>query len=143
MKILFDTSALIAAVVQAHPRHNKALPWLKNAKAEKMDFYVCSHSLAEIYAVLTSMPLQPKINGETALRLINENIIEHAKIVPLAAKDYISVIKNMSDLGLHGGTIYDALIICAAVNAKVDRILTLDDDFKRLYREEKPLIECL
>jgi predicted nucleic acid-binding protein len=32
MKILFDTNTLIAALVETHPHHSKAWPWLKKAK---------------------------------------------------------------------------------------------------------------
>ena len=35
MRILLDTSVLVAALVEAHPRHVIALIWLKEAKAGK------------------------------------------------------------------------------------------------------------
>ena len=57
MKTLFDTSVLVAAVVEPHPMHVRALPWLQRAKAGEIDFFVASHTLAELYAVLTTLPL--------------------------------------------------------------------------------------
>ena len=74
MKILFDTSVLVAAVVQPHPMHSRALPWLKRAKAGEYDFVVATHTLAELYAVLTTLPVKPRISSSTAWRLIQENI---------------------------------------------------------------------
>ena len=48
----------------------------------------------------------------------------------------------MSDMGLIGGTIYDALIAKVAQKAKVDRLFTLNiDHFKRVWQEgEKKII---
>ena len=37
MKILFDTSVLVAAIVEPHPMHGRALPWLQRAKAGEFD----------------------------------------------------------------------------------------------------------
>jgi predicted nucleic acid-binding protein len=44
MRVLFDTSVLVAALVQAHPRHSHALPWLQRAKAGEFKYLVSSHS---------------------------------------------------------------------------------------------------
>lgn len=74
MKILFDTSVLVAAVIEPHPMHTRALPWLKRARAGEFDFFVASHTLAELYAVLTTLPVSPRISPGTAWRLIHENI---------------------------------------------------------------------
>ncbi|MGR3317400.1 MAG: type II toxin-antitoxin system VapC family toxin [Candidatus Anammoxibacter sp.] len=79
MRTLFDTSVLIAALVEQHPKHERSLPWLSKAKDNKFEFIVSSHSLAELYAVLTTLPLTPRISAGIAWRLINENIINSAK----------------------------------------------------------------
>ncbi len=49
MKILFDTSVLVAALVQKHPKHERALPWLSKAIRNEFEFIVSSHTLAELY----------------------------------------------------------------------------------------------
>lgn len=42
----------------------------------------------------------------------------------------------MSDLGISGGAVYDALIVKTARKSEVDRILTFNvDDFKRIWPE--------
>jgi predicted nucleic acid-binding protein len=56
---LFDTSVLVAAMVEAHPNHTAALPWLQRAKPGLVTGLVAAHSLAELYAVLTTLPIQP------------------------------------------------------------------------------------
>jgi predicted nucleic acid-binding protein len=136
MKILFDTSVIIAAMIEPHPMHSRAFPWLKRAKSKALEILVASHTLAELYAVLTTLPISPKITPGIARQLIYINIETISKTVSLSSSDYISVIKQMADLGLSGGVIYDALIAKAAQKSKVDHLLTFNvDDFKRIWPE--------
>ena len=103
MKILFDTSVLVAAIVRSHPMHSRALPWLQQVKEEKAidEFFVAAHTLAELYAVLTTLPVQPKISSLTARRLIHENIETSAKIISLSTSDYRDIVKKMSETSVH------------------------------------------
>jgi predicted nucleic acid-binding protein len=134
MKTLFDTSVLVAAIVEPHPMHTRALPWLQRAKAGKIDFLVASYTLAELYAVLTTLPLKPRISPLTAWRLVHDNVETSAKIISLSPSDYKDTVKHMSELGLTGGIIYDALIVKAAQKSGVERLLTFNaDDFIRLW----------
>lgn len=141
MKILFDTSVMIAAMVEPHPAHKRALPWLQRAKKKEFEFFVSSHSMAEVYAVLTTLPVTPKIGTHTAYRLISEDIESSARIISLSSTDYASTVRRMAELGLAGGCIYDALIARTAEKSGVDRLLTFNaDDFKRVWPEGKGII---
>ena len=141
MKTLFDSSVLVAAIVEPHPMHIRALPWLQRAKAGKIEFFVASHTLAELYAVLTTLPLKPRISPSTAWRLIHDNVETSAKIISLSASDYKYAVKHISELGLTGGIIYDALIMKAAQKSGVERLLTVNaDDFIRLWPGGEDLI---
>lgn len=141
MKVLFDTSVLVSGIVEAHPMHSRCLPWLQRAKAGDFEFLVVSHSLAETYAVLTTLPVRPRISPEVGLRLVHSNIEEPARIVPLTISDYRATIKRMANMGLSGGTVYDALIASAARRLPVERLLTLNaDDFHRVWPEGKNII---
>ena len=52
----------------------------------------------------------------------------------LSDQDYIQVIEHLAALGIVGGATYDALILRAAANAKVDLVVTLNEkDFQRVY----------
>ena len=134
MKVLFDTSVLVAAIVQGHPKHERALPWLSRAKRGEFEFIVSSHTLAELYAVLTTLPIKPRISSGICWRLIHENVERHAHLVSLTTTEYISTIKKVSELGLQGGIIYDALMVKASQKSKVQRVLTLNmKHFKRLW----------
>ena len=132
MKILFDTSVIIAGLVEFHPMHKRAFPWLKRAKANEFELIVASHTLAELYAVLSTLPVKPRITPLVASKLINENVTPNGKIISLTPGEYKSVIKQISELGLAGGIIYDALIAKVAQKTKVNRLMTLNiDHFNR------------
>ena len=141
MKVMFDTSVLVAGMVEPHPMHELALPWLKRARSGDLEFFVASHTLAELYAVLTTLPVSPRISPGGAWRLIREDVITPAKVISISPSDYGAVIRRVADLELSGGIIYDAIITKAAQKAQVDRILTLNpEDFTRAWPEGATLI---
>jgi predicted nucleic acid-binding protein len=136
MKTLFDTTIIIAGIVESHPMHSKCLPWLQRAKAGEFECFVVSHTLAEAYAVLTTLPVKPRISPGVAQRLIYANLEELGRIVPLTNADYRTTIERMAKMGLSGGTVYDALIATVARRLSVDKLLTLNpDDFNRVWPE--------
>jgi predicted nucleic acid-binding protein len=132
MKALFDTSVLVAAFEVSHPRHSVCLPWLQRVQEKKIDGYLSTHTFAELYSVLTRLPVRPPISPAIAQRLIDENLHLFTAI-PLAANDYQKAIACMVRLNLPGGGIFDALIAQATLKAEVDVLLTLNPShFTRL-----------
>jgi predicted nucleic acid-binding protein len=122
----FDTSVLVAALAQAHPRHATARPWLQRARSKEFVFLVGTHSLAETFSGLTRLPISPRISPAQAEWLIRTNILDAAETVPLTAADYVAVLKRMADLNILGGAVYDALLTRAAENAGADEVLTFN-----------------
>ncbi|MHB1686764.1 MAG: type II toxin-antitoxin system VapC family toxin [Ignavibacteriaceae bacterium] len=136
LKILFDSSVLIAAFVESHPKHKSALSLLMKAKNKEFELLVSSHTILEIYSVLTSAPFKPKIAPIIAKQLIENNIKNIAKTIYLTDKDYFKILEKMGNSNISGGIVYDAIIVECALNAKVDEILTLNSkDFLRLTNE--------
>lgn len=134
MRILFDTSVLVAAMVAAHPAYERAFPWLQRVHTQENDGLIAVHSLAELYSVLTTLPLRPPVLPEIAQRMIAHNILSTFQIISLIADDYQAVITHLSSMALSGGIIYDALIGYAAIKANADQIITLNaKDFHRIY----------
>lgn len=141
MKALFDTSVLVAALLQAHPRHARALPWLRRAKAREIELFVSSHSLAELYAILSAIPTRPRLSPTQVGRLVRENVEATAHLVSLSSADYVATVERASEMGLAGGIIYDALIARAAEKSAVDHLLTFNEaDFLRAWPEGASLI---
>jgi predicted nucleic acid-binding protein len=134
MKVLLDTSVLVAAMVEAHPAHNRALPWLQRAKHQEVTAVVAGHTLAELYAVLTRLPLQPPISTTVAWQLIQENVLAALEVVSLTGSDYQAVLEHLAQQGIAGGATYDALIGYTALKAQADRLVTLNQkDFLKIY----------
>jgi predicted nucleic acid-binding protein len=121
-------------MVEAHPAHEQGLAWLKRVTSGRDKGLVAAHSLAELYAILTTLPVHPPISPSDAQQLIKHNVTERLEIVFLSDQDYIQVIEHLAALGIVGGATYDALILRAAANAKVDLVVTLNEkDFQRVY----------
>lgn len=133
MNVLADTSFLVAAMVEAHPSHERAQKRLQKLLSGNDQLLLCAHTLAELYAVLSRLPVSPRITPDMARRLIRENVEKKAKIVTLDAADYTAVLDRMTDAGIAGGVIYDALILRAAEKAHAGLLLTLNEtDFRRV-----------
>jgi len=136
MKVLFDTSVLVAAVLAAHPAHARAANWLRKATSGEVGYLVAAHTLAELFAVLTRLPTAPRISPESAYRLVEQNVASRAEVVALDAADYRTLLQRWANLGVAGGAAYDGLIARAAEKAKVDQLLTLNvDHFRRVWPE--------
>lgn len=136
MKILLDTSVLVAAMVEAHPAHERGKTWFNRVTRGADKGLVAAHSLAELYSILTTLPVHPPISPSDAQQLIEQNIVEKLEIVALTSKDYAQVIGQLASTGILGGATYDALILHAAAKVNVDLVVTLNEkDFRRVYPE--------
>jgi len=134
--VLFDTSVLVAAMVTGHKAHERCRPWLSRVREGELRGHVNGHSLMELYAVLTTLPVQPRIGPSTARRMIRENVESICKIGTLTPADYTRVADRMATLDLQGGVVYDALAARLAERLQVDALLTLNPrDFRRVWPE--------
>jgi predicted nucleic acid-binding protein len=124
MKYLFDTSVLVAAMMSGHSSYNVCLPLLQRAQTRQIVGFISTHTLAELYSVLTRIP-QTKITPDLAQELIRDNL-QTFEFVSLGAEDYTAAIDLMVRNRIPGGGIFDALIAQAALKADVDVILTLN-----------------
>jgi predicted nucleic acid-binding protein len=124
MKYLFDTSVLVAAMMSGHSSYNVCLPLLQKAQARQIVGFISTHTLAELYSVLTRIP-QTKITPDLAQELIRDNL-QTFEFVSLGAEDHTAAIDLMVRNRIPGGGIFDALIAQAALKTDVDVILTLN-----------------
>ena len=125
MRSLFDTSALRAALEESHQSHDRALAWLEMVHRGEIEGIISTHVLAELYSNLTGQirPLMPTIQ---ALGLISRHIVPVFEIIHLTEEDYIAALERAARLDIRGGTIYDALILQAAVKANAEQVVTFN-----------------
>lgn len=136
MRVFFDTNVLVAASEQTHPHHAPSFRALSRVAARRDQGYMSVHSIAETYAALTRLPVQPRIHPSIAARLIADNIVALFQMVPIARKDYLEALKTVADGGWSGAKIYDALILGCAARSGADRIYTFNlADFQQLAPE--------
>jgi predicted nucleic acid-binding protein len=134
MKVMLDSATLIAAMLPDHVHHPGAYPWLAQGKAGAFEFFASGHSLAEIYSVLTRLPRTPRISPVDAWKLLEENVTSRATVITLSGRDYAALVADLSQDGVIGGAVYDAVIAKAAELAKVDRLVTLNEaHFQRVW----------
>jgi predicted nucleic acid-binding protein len=133
VNIFFDTSVLVAASEKSHPHYPQARPALRRVAAAEDQGFISQHSIAEVFATLTRLPIQPRIHPLEAQRIVAENILPYFKVVPLDNHDYLDAMDIMSRGGWSGARIYDALILQCAAKCPAARIYTFNlSDFRQL-----------
>ena len=121
MKALFDTSVLVASVLEADHRHEASHKLLRQFAPHEAS--CAAHSLAELYAALTGMKPPNRIRPDIA-----ELLLEHFKTslhcISLTADEVLQTIHRTAALKLPGGIIYDALILACARKVQAEQIYT-------------------
>ena len=121
MSEFFDTSVLVAVFLGDHPHHKASAKVF--AAADKKHSFCAAHTLAELYSVLTSLPLKPMIAPEQAM-LFLEDVRSRLSLIALDEADYFKEIERAAERRIPGGRIYDALLLQCARKVKADTIYT-------------------
>lgn len=140
MRVCFDTSVLVAALVSDHPHHALAFPRLKAVHDGTVTGVVTTHALAELFATLTALPLKPKIPPPEAKRLLERNLDGHFELISLTPAIYSTALDLTIQRGLASGAIYDALHLAEARAAGCDQILTLNLKHFRALAPGDPMV---
>ncbi len=126
MNIFFDTTVLVASSSQSHPHHPQAFPALRRVAIGRDKGFISTHSIADVYASLTRLPVVPRIHPMEAARIVTDNLLPHFETVPVSKTDYLGALAAMKDGGWGGAKIYDALLLCCAAKCFVDRVYTFN-----------------
>jgi len=133
VNIFFDTSVLVADSEQSHPHYAQARPALLRVAAGRDTGFMGLHSIAEVFAALTRLPIQPRIHPVEAARIVTENILPHFEVVSLGKKEYLEALNSLASGGWIGAKIYDALLLRCAARCSAERIYTFNlGDFRQL-----------
>src|SRR5262249_48127368 len=121
----------LAAMLADHVHHGPAHAWLSQAKLGTFTYFVSGHSVAEVYSVLTRLPRTPKISPPEAWRMLHGNVCSPATLLTLDGAEYVKLTEELSQRGVAGGQVYDAIIARAAELAGVDLLVTLNESHFR------------
>src|SRR6516162_6382374 len=106
MDIFFDTTVLVAASEQSHPHYPQARSALLRVATGQDKGFMGLHSIAEVYAALTRLPVQPRIHPIEAARIVIDNILPHFEVISLGREDYLEALNMMASGGWIGAKIY-------------------------------------
>jgi predicted nucleic acid-binding protein len=140
MRVAFDTSVLVAALVAAHQHHARALPWLHAVAGGSLQGVVDAHTLGELWSVLTRLPLAMPIDGRSARASVLQ-VREQFEVVTLAPDVYLDAMDRCASKGLRSGAVFDAIHLAAAEARGVQALVTFNlGDFTRLATPASPTI---
>ncbi len=94
-------------LVQQHQAHAAVTRWWAGREIS-----LCGHALAETYAVLTRLPGDLRLAPAEAARLLDARFAQPFILSPAVFGRLPEV---LSELGIAGGAVYDALVALAAV----------------------------
>jgi predicted nucleic acid-binding protein len=121
MKAFLDTSVLVPVFYGDHVHHAPSLDVF--TRFGKKNASCAAHSLIEVYSTLTRMPGKYRISSDQGMLFIG-CIRERLSIVGLVAEEYPEMLQKYADLGVVGGTIYDALLASCALKAGAEKLFT-------------------
>ncbi len=123
--LLLDTSAAVALLVADHPSHQHVIELVG-----QRPLGLAGHAAFETYSVLTRLPVPLRRSAPTVSRLIAVNFPE-TRFLPLKA--HAQLLGRLADLGIAGGSVYDALVGMTAVHHAL-RLVSSDERAAPIYR---------
>jgi predicted nucleic acid-binding protein len=133
LKIFFDSSVLVPVFLAEHPHHAPSIKLFQNSTPE---IACCaSHSLAEVYATLTRLPLPHRAKPFQALECL-EAIQKRCTLVSLSGELYLAAVRDAAAKQIVDGNVYDALLARCALQMDVEEIYTWNDRHFHLLGEE-------
>lgn len=132
MRIAFDTSVLVAGVINSHPEFARASLWMDAADQGEIEAIWATHAYAEAWSVLTRLPLPTRLEPSVVNEVLQSWVLTAAP-VDILRSDYENAARRCAAAGLRSGAIFDALHLMVAERMQVDAVLTLNlRDFLRL-----------
>jgi predicted nucleic acid-binding protein len=131
-RLAFDTSVLVAALVEPHPLHARAIPWLAAVGRGEAVGECTTHALAETWSVLTRLPIDPAIAPPLATLAI-ERMAGLLTVIEVTRDVYWRAMQRCSTHGLRSGALFDAVHMVSAETSGADALVTFNPgDFTRL-----------
>jgi len=121
VKSFLDTSVIVAAFWRDHRDHASSLRTFVGATPDNAACGI--HSLAEVYATMTALPVRPQLGPEQAYLFVQQ-MMERLAVTALDASEYMGAIRDLSDRRFGGGRVYDALLLACARKVQAEVIYT-------------------
>lgn len=132
--VLVDTSVAIALVVGGHEAHGRTMDAL-----EGRPLGLAGHAWFETFSVLTRLPPPVRRHPEEVVGILHDNFPGSRFLSEVAAQDLAA---HLGELGISGGSVYDALVGHAAVVHDLP-LATRDRRAVDVYRALGVVVEVL
>lgn len=126
VRVLPDSSCLVAAVCEWHERHQSTAAELNRRLARGERLLLAGPAVVESYAVLTRLPPPHRLSARDARDVLEGSFLHQGTLVTLDADDYRAQLRDWPDRDVVGGQAYDAVILACAVKGRADVLLTLN-----------------
>ncbi len=123
MRVLLDTSCIVAAALPQHEHHAATITDLARRRAAGHTFVMAAHALLESYAVLTRLPPPHRLSPADAVTVLDRNWGK-TETIALTGAEAWRVVRHHAAAGLSGGRVYDGQIAACAQKAKAGEIVT-------------------
>lgn len=104
-----DTSVAVPLVLAGHSAHDDV-----NAAIDGRALRLAAHAQLETYSVLTRLPGDARLGPRDACQLLADRFGEPS---PLSESSVPALVAILSEIGIAGGAVYDALIGVTALEA--------------------------
>ncbi len=128
---------MVAAVCAWHVDHHPAANEILRRLSRGEQLVVAAPALVETYSVLTRLPSSHRLSPADALSLLEANFITKVKVISLAGRTYVGLLRKAATAAVSGGRAYDAVIAECAVEARATALLTLNEDHFREWESER------
>jgi len=140
VNLAFDTSFLVAALIEGHVDHPRTLPWTEAVASGEIEARLSWHAAAETWSVLTRLPGTLRVQPSAA-SLVIDRLLETFEPAALSAATYRAALRRCAEKGLASGAVFDALHLASAEEQEVDGLVTFNgSDFERLRTPRSPEI---
>jgi predicted nucleic acid-binding protein len=123
MRVLLDTSCLVAAVLPQHEHHAATAADLGRRRILGHELVVAAHAVAEAYSVLTRLPPPHRLAPADAFAVLDRNWGK-AETIALTAGETWRVLRTHAAAGVGGGRVYDGVVARCARKARAGELLT-------------------
>jgi predicted nucleic acid-binding protein len=132
---------MVAAVCSWHQFHVAAAAEMNRRLGRRESLAIAAPALMEAYSVLTRLPAAHRLSPADAAVALRENFVKQGRIVALHGTAYVQLLQSLSDVGISGGQVYDAVIAACAIKAKAQVLLTFNEaDFVPFCNESLSVV---
>jgi predicted nucleic acid-binding protein len=125
LKVFFDTSVLLAGLIEFGPQSAPAQLLLNEVVEKRLtDIATAWHCCLEFFSVATRLPAEYRLSSSDAVALLESEVFPRMAVHDLPPADRIGMLRAATQDAVAGGRIYDAHIAEIARAARAQVVVT-------------------